>query len=438
MSKNRRSEEEDVKDRTRIDPRLLRMVVSIGPDPHGPRDWIRIGEGFSVRSASELLRRCPMRPRNVLDPFAGTGTTLIAAAELDMKGTGIEAMPLAATMFEWLRSWDNVDLEQLAGLADQLNCSGILDQEPLDDVPGHIRQSLGQEDIRQMLCLRSFAQGIGPMPERTLVQAAAVHALGEQQFQLGPSTRYDRKGRALSKRTSRPRYDSLENAFRLRLLKMMVELVRCQDHHEQLDGQEMRTGSALRIMPQLPDASYDALVTSPPYFNGFDYGQEYQLDHWFLGMEEELEQMLPSFIPTNDYGDDNREALINDYLAHGNARSLEQVIEASVSIGLENWTSIEGEDEQTLGRLETYLLSLGLFVFETNRVLRRGGSAFVVVDDAPFRTVDVPIGLILSKLGSRFGLRTEALYRCSTPGGPDRSRLAQERQRTCICHWIKG
>jgi hypothetical protein len=250
-------------------------------------------------------------------------------------------------------------------------------------------------------------------------------------------TRIDRLGNVWSKRTFRPRYDSLENAFRLRLLRMMVELVRNQEQHEQLDEQEMRVGSALNIMPQISSGSFDAIVTSPPYFNGFDYGQEYQLDHWFLGLEEEMDQMLPSFIPTNDYCDDNRDALFNDYLAHAEVSSLEQVIEAYISVGLDHWTSIEGEDEQTLNRLETYLLSLGLFVFETSRVLRRGGSAFVVVDDAPSQTVDVPIGLILSKLGKKFGLRTEALYRHSAPDRPAASRLAQERQRTCICHWIK-
>ncbi len=46
-------------------------------------------------------------------------------------------------------------------------------------------------------------------------------------------------------------------------------------------------GSCLHILPQLPDNTYDAIMTSPPYCNRYDYTRTYALELAILGIDEQ-------------------------------------------------------------------------------------------------------------------------------------------------------
>jgi len=118
---------------TTVDERLLRKAVSLSKERRPQYGWISIGEGFSVGLAEELLK--DHRGGKVLDPFAGSGTTLLAASHLGMDGTGIEVMPMCAAKFEWLRSWPSLDLESLARQADLMRTMRIFADVPPEDLP---------------------------------------------------------------------------------------------------------------------------------------------------------------------------------------------------------------------------------------------------------------------------------------------------------------
>jgi hypothetical protein len=46
-------------------------------------------------------------------------------------------------------------------------------------------------------------------------------------------------------------------------------------------------GSSLEVLPELPDNAYDAIITSPPYCNRYDYTRTYALELALLGIDEQ-------------------------------------------------------------------------------------------------------------------------------------------------------
>ena len=45
-------------------------------------------------------------------------------------------------------------------------------------------------------------------------------------------------------------------------------------------------GSCLRVMPTMADDTYDAIITSPPYCNRYDYTRTYALELALMGTDE--------------------------------------------------------------------------------------------------------------------------------------------------------
>ncbi len=80
-----------------VNPNLDRKRVSFGANKGevGSR-WFHYKEGFSVSLMRYLLETAGLKEGHLLDPFAGSGTALFAAAAQGMSATGIELLPSSA------------------------------------------------------------------------------------------------------------------------------------------------------------------------------------------------------------------------------------------------------------------------------------------------------------------------------------------------------
>lgn len=107
-------------------------------------DWYRFVLSFPPHLVRHYLEEFSLSSSGVVvDPFCGTGTTLVEAKRMGLKSIGLEANPFAHFASSVKVNW-NIDPEALAAAArdvarsttSQLKAEGIDDDRPMKRVPG--------------------------------------------------------------------------------------------------------------------------------------------------------------------------------------------------------------------------------------------------------------------------------------------------------------
>src|SRR5437868_11692664 len=112
-----------------IDRLEYRRLVTSAPNKHIPvYNWFKYKEGFSRQLVLDLAAEFGLGNGDlILDPFAGCGTTLLAAKELGLHALGLDVLPLSVFVAK-VKLMDWPDLDRLGVVLDQL--MGIPFREP--------------------------------------------------------------------------------------------------------------------------------------------------------------------------------------------------------------------------------------------------------------------------------------------------------------------
>lgn len=226
------------------DPNKLR------PSDRAVHDWYRFVLSFPPHLVRDCLSRLDVGPGSmVLDPFCGTGTTLVECKKLGLRSAGIEASPMAHFATSAKVDWQ-VDAGELTDYADEVAASNSISPMPL-----HKTLVLLDEVDR---CGHRRLRSLG----RLALGAALVREIGNLKF--GPEVGVGRI------KEDAPVVD----AWFKRVTTMADDLQVVSDRApSQLVRSDARTAGAA-----LEANSVDAVITSPPYPNEKDYTRTTRLE----------------------------------------------------------------------------------------------------------------------------------------------------------------
>lgn len=382
-------------------------------------DWYRFVLSFPPHLVRRYLEKFGVSNGTVvLDPFCGTGTTLVECKKQGLRAVGCDAHPFAALVSRVKTRWDidarlirriggeiadeaekrmreagiealslrlreTADVGKLVGLSEEqskLVPTGFVSERPLERIL--ILKGVLEESLR----------GRGAeLREFFLVGLAHVIANGAGNFAFGPEI-YRTKAKA--------DYDVLAH-FTRRVFAMADDLEKVRVFGK-VNTEVMRDDA--RSMEHVPEG-IGAVITSPPYPNEKDYTRTTRVETLLLGListKAELRAMKEKLMRSNTrnvFVDDEDGIEVADF------PSISKIC-AEIERRREELNKTSGFERlyhkvvaHYFGGMRRHLRAL------KPKLERRAKLAYVVGDQLSFLMVPVPTGSILEEIAAAEGYR---------------------------------
>jgi hypothetical protein len=204
----------------------------------------------------------------------------------------------------------------------------------------------------------------------------------------------------------------------------------------------LHNGSCLDILPTLPSAAYDALITSPPYCNRYDYTRTYALELALLGIDEQqlvnLRQQMISATVENRAKDLLQ---INPAWADPIAITDRQELLQSILHYLDRQKAAKQLNNNGIPRMvRGYFYEMACVIAECARVLKPGAPLFMVNDNVRYAGASVSVDMILSHLAEQMGFLVENILVLPNGKGNSSQQMGQHGRdalRKCVYVWRK-
>lgn len=389
-------------------------------------DWYRFVLSYPPHLVRDYLDRFGIEPHHcVLDPFCGTGTTVVECKKHGVPSIGIEANPMAHFAAEVKVDW-SVDPSALLAHAEGISAEAlaILDEDGISDIPPSAgvdlftsqlpsRKSRTPEyrtlspDLMKLL----IANSISPLPlHKTLVLLDRLRAA-----MPNPFARHEQL--ALAKAVvfaisnlhfgpevgvGKPKEDVSvvhEWVKEIRLIASDIKALRDRD------GTPARIFhcDSRSLSQVIPPRSVDAVITSPPYPNEKDYSRTTRLESVLLGFirsKADLRSMKKGLLRSNTRGiykeDDDDQWVAK----HPKIQKIAQDIEARrIELG-----KTSGFERLYHRVTKLYFGGMAKHLADMRSVLKPGAHlAYVVGDQASYLRVMIRTGQLLAEIAEELG-----------------------------------
>lgn len=363
--------------------------------------WYRFVLSFPPHLVQGYLNKFGMNDTHrVLDPFCGTGTTVVECKKQGIPSVGIEANPIAWFAGSVKLDW-TPDPAKLLDVADQIGETAeiIITRET------ELRQL--SEDSQKIILTNS----ISPLPlHKTLVLL--------EQIQLQANRLYSGHlqlalAKAVTSSISNLHFRPEVGVGKAKLDARVVADWLQQVHRMAEDLQQLRP---LNLIParvhhadarQLPDVlepeSIDAVITSPPYPNEKDYTRTTRLESVLLGFirnRAELRSLKEGLIRSNTrnvYKGDTDDVWVS---RHAEIQQIAKTIEdRRIELG-----KTSGFERQYHRTVKLYFGGMAKHLADLRSVLRPGAQlAYVVGDQKSYLQVLIRTGTLLADLAQGLG-----------------------------------
>ena len=394
--------------------------------------WFRYSAGFSGAWAEDLIsREAQVRDVRVFDPFAGSGTTLVAAEQCGVDSWGIDSHPFIARVVKAKLAYRSPPSEYLSRAKKALACAKRIAPD-VDSYVSLIRKCYTDDALEQLDSLRrAISQANDGSEVAQLVWLTLVSILRPTSHVGTANCQYLLPGRRKA-RVQKP-YAAFEEMSRTMYEDM------CSANG--LSGPRTKFNlDDARTCRTVPDDHFNLVVTSPPYPNNYDYADATRLELTFFGEIESWGDLQASI----------RRHLLRSCSHHVPVRAVDLAgVLARPELDpirdeLQPVCEELGEIRLTRGGKKTYHNMVACYFLDLARVwvaLRRVCRSstrvcFVVGDSAPYG-VYVPVIEWLGKLSLNAGFSSFAFEKIR-----DRNvKWKNRKHRVPLCEgrlWVEG
>ncbi len=419
--------------------------------------WFKYKEAFSASLVEELLRNAGILKGHILDPFAGSGTALFAANTLGIDATGIELLPIGIEIIrarqllqDHFTSNDFKTLQKWRLKKPWYHSSQRLALEVL-------KITEGAYPVETLASIERYCATLSTKPPhvQTILRFALLCILENISYTRkdGQYLRWDaRSGRRQGANSfDKGTIADFDQAITNKLNDILDDTRNLNQSNELFNNEQaiipsgqinLLQGSCLQELQRLPTAAFDAILTSPPYCNRYDYTRTYALELALLGITEKQlidlrQQMLSCTVENRSktllainpawsapVEAANNQALLQAILEHLNNQKERKLIN---NMGIPRM-------------VKGYFYEMACVIFECWRVLKPGASLFMVNDNVRYAGASVSVDLILSDIAENLGFKVSRLIVLLQSKGNSSQQMGEhgrEALRKCIYVWEK-
>lgn len=358
--------------------------------------WYPFTEGYSDNFVASIIREFADKSTYLVDPFAGSGTTLVTASKYGLKSGYCEINPFLKFVIETkvnsttrlLRSNTPVT-SLLITFIDILNESS-LSEISINYTPTEFDKYFKRDNLLTLLKLKKYTETFfKDIPDlKNIVLLILSSMLVEV---------------SLLKRAGDLRYKR-ENEIKIFTESDIINVFknRLQWVIEDLEKENLKTftefigNDALVYKPQNKLA--DLIVTSPPYLNGTNYIRNTKLELWFLGFLENksLSELHHIGIPSGI-----NHVSLNQKIQNNLSSEILKVVKQLEEVAYDR--RIPQLILQYFDKMAQFFKILSSYVLPT-------GYVFIDIGDSIFAGVHIPTHKFIKMLAERIGFKLEEEY----------------------------
>ena len=424
---------------------------NVRPQDRPVHEWYRFVLSYPPHLVQDYLDRFGMGPGDtVLDPFAGTGTTLVECKKRGIASVGIESNPMAqfasSVKLDW--SVDPPVLNDYAtAVAERTRAAIVRDgYSDWNDLPLFAAGNGSRAPLRSLTPEQTkllLKDSISPLPlHKTLILLNAIDTCGDF-----PLPRFGRLAlaHALVRDIGNLKFGPEVGVGKLKEDAPVVDswLGHMRTMIDDLSQTRDRTkvaaciyqGDARRVDQILRPRSVDTVITSPPYPNEKDYTRTTRLESVILGLIGDvngLRELKKGLIRSNTRGVYKGDTDDLEVATHGAIQEIAHKIEQRrLELGKTSGF------ERMYGRVtKLYFGGMARHFAALRPVLNPGAKlAYVVGDQASYLRVMIRTGTLLADIAESLGYRVEGIdlfrTRLSTATGE------QLREEVVLLQWPK-
>jgi DNA modification methylase len=438
-----------------IEDVINRKIVSFQGNKLKPiYRWYKYKEAFSASLVEYLLNKYSIKSGEILDPFAGSGTTLFAASNIGLNADGVELLSIGKEIIN-----TRLILEKEFTTDDFQRLSYWVKNAPWEKsaTQQHIPEIKITQGAYPPETLKEIQKYIGAYQQENYRVKQVLQFVLLCVLEAISYTRKDGQYLRWDYRSSRQQGNipfnkgeilNFKQAISIKITEILADIQTGSQQGElfpsktKQGGIRLFTGSSLDIMPPLPNSYYDVILTSPPYCNRYDYTRTYALELALLGVGQEeivnLRQQMLSCTVENRPKDllAINSQWSNAILATEQQKLLQAVLQYLQEQKLQKQLNNNGIPRMVKG----YFYEMACIIYECYRVMKPQGLMFMINDNVRYAGVSISVDIILSQIAEYLGFQVENILVLPNTKGNSSQQMGihgRDALRKCVYVWRK-
>jgi len=361
--------------------------------------WYDYLEDFPFSLLEDSIKKYNLKKGNIaLDPFCGSGTTLVSSNLFGLNAIGIDANPLMCLVSKVKTTWDiNTDelrriFKDIAG--EFIGLSSDIDNYSFNN---DFLSIMPKRELNQWMSLRmqkevSLMKDLISEIQNEKIRDLFTVMLGKSAFDasyvsLCPGTTF------YPHRQKEPFFD----VFCKKIIQVYNDLKTIQ-RFDSYGSTKIFNESALTASSFIEENSVDFIITSPPYPNDLEYTRQTRLELYLLGFVrnmDDVQKLKKTMVKGSTkliYKDDS----FGEYIS--NFESIQKVADqVKIALSDKNW----GFDYPRM--IREYFGGMYVCLKELYKILKNGCYNLQVVGDQTYKNIVIPVGKIFVEMAKDIG-----------------------------------